>query len=189
MTEPMVFDLLENEDVSLIEILTSGDRTVFKLKDSYNSTDTAHLMSTLKDRSHTFYECKSELSGAPFEKDVVMETPYFRLQLNGNFTVPEASLSSALASRSSVFALVETDKKIAFLSAFGSVQRTPGIDGLGREVNIVSADHCQKGTQQNVYDLKVVKMIHAKSSAGRRRRKTFRKGKKKAKKQTRKRRV
>jgi hypothetical protein len=190
-TEPMVYDFTELGEVSMLEVVTGGEQLVFKLpkSDTYNCTPGDELLNQMEDRSSVFYECKAELDGAPYVKDVFVETPYFRLRLNGNFMIPMASLVKAINSRFLVFELVETVKKIEFLAAFSSVQITPGVDGLGRQVNIVSADHCQKGSHQDVYELKGVKLVHAKSSAGRRRRKTFRKGKKKGKKQTRKRRV
>lgn len=179
---PAAYDLLEMEDTPLFDLVTSGEKMIFKAKNLYFSTDLIPLRAAMKDKSSTFYECKKELDGAPYTKDVYMDTPYFRLSLNGNFTVPENQLQSALESKYSIFELVPSDKKLDFVSAFNSVQISPGVDGLGNQVDIMSADHCQKGSQQVTYTLKAVKMVKKKS--GGKRRNTYRKGKKHMKRRT-----
>jgi hypothetical protein len=189
-TEPIVHDYQEMDDFSMLELITGGEQLIFKMKDVYNCTPREQLLKYMEDKSNVFYECKREMHGAPFIADIFSETPYYRLRLGGNFMLPMLDLVRALDSHFSVFELVKVEKKIDFIVSFSSVQVTPGLDGFGRRIDIVSADHCQDGSNQEVYTLKAVKFIHAKSpsEAGRRRRKTFRKGKgkKKAKKHTRK---
>lgn len=160
-TMPTAYDMLEMEDIALFDLITSGEKMIFKVKDIYFSTDLVPLQSAMQDKSSTFYECKAELDGAPYTKDVHADTPYFRVQLNGNFTVPENHLQAALASKYSIFELVPSEKKLAFVASYASVQITPGKDGLGRQVNIVSSDHCQKGSQQVTYTLRAVTMLNA----------------------------
>jgi ankyrin repeat protein len=185
---PTAYDMLEMEDMALFDLITSGEKMIFKVKDIYFSTDLTPLHSAMQDKSSTFYECKKELDGTPYTKDVHADTPYFRVQLNGNFTVPEQQLQAALASKYSIFELMPSEKKLAFVASYASVQTSPGKDGLGRQVNIVSADHCQKGSQQVTYTLKAVTMAKKKAGGAKKRggkkRSTYRKGKKSNKRKT-----
>jgi hypothetical protein len=176
---PTAYDMLEMEDIALFDLITSGEKMIFKVKDIYFSTDLTPLQSAMQDKSSTFYECKKELDGTPYTKDVHVDTPYFRVQLNGNFTVPEKQIQAAVDSKYSIFELVPSEKKLAFVASYASVQITPGKDGLGRQVNILSADHCQKGSQQVTYTLKAVTMVKKKAGGAR---KTYRKGGKKSNK-------
>ena len=178
---PTAYDMLEMEDVPLFDLITTGEKIIFKVKDIYFSTDLVPVQAALKDKSSTFYECKEELDGAPYNQDVNMDTPYFRVQLNGNFTIPEKELQAAVNSKYSIFEFVPSDKKLAFVASYASVQVKPGEDGLGRPVNIVSSDHCQKGSQQVTYTLKAVTMTKKKTGG---KRKTYRAGKKSNKRKT-----
>ena len=174
---PIAYDVPEMENTSVYDLVTSGTKIVFKFRDKYFSTDIEPLQNAFQDKSSTFYECIEELTHAPYTEDVHPETPYFRVQLNGNFMVPETELRSALASGNALFELVPTAKKLPFVTSYAQVQVSPGVDGLGRQVDISGADHCQKGSQQVTYTLKEVKMI--KQAAGKKTRKT-RKPKKKS---------
>lgn len=153
---PQVFDIIGFEDVPILDVITSEEKSIFKIKDTYVSTDLKLITSALKDKSSTFYECAKELLSAPFRKDVNVDVPYFRIQLTGNYTVPQQELESALKSKYRVFELVPTEKNLKFVSSYASVQVTPGKNGLGRNVNIVNSHHCQAGTQQLVYTIKYV---------------------------------
>jgi hypothetical protein len=155
---PDVFDMTLNKDIPIFDALAKR-RLIFTVDDSYYGISLQSIESSLKDKTSTFYECKKELDGAPYTKDVHIDTPYFRLTLNGNFTVTEKDLQSALASQCSIFELVPNEKKLAFVASYRSVQVSPGINGLGEDVNIVSADHCQKGSDQFTYDVKAVTMV------------------------------
>lgn len=173
---PTAYDMLEMEDIPLFDLITTGEKMVFKFKNNYFSTDLEALKSSLEDNSLTFYECKKELRGSPYTNDVYINSPYSRIQLNGNFTIPEKELKIALNSKSCIFELVPSDKKLEFVASYSSVQVSPGMNGHGRQVDIVSADHCQKGTEQVTYSLKTVAMV--KSKTGGKRRKTYRKARK-----------
>jgi len=160
---PDVFDMTLNKDIPIFDALAKR-RIIFTVDDSYYGITLGSIESSLKDKTSTFYECKKELDGAPYTKDVHIDTPYFRLTLNGNFTVTEKDLQSALASECSIFELVPNEKKLAFVSSYRSVQVSPGRNALGQTVNIVSADHCQKGSDQFTYDVKAVTMVKYRSA-------------------------
>jgi hypothetical protein len=160
---PEVFDMALNKDIPIFDALAKR-RLIFTVDDSYYGISLGSIESSLKDKTATFYECKKELGGAPYTKDVYIDTPYFRLTLNGNFTITEKDLRSALASECSIFELVPNEKKLAFVSSYRSVQVSPGRNGIGEDVNIISADHCQKGSDQFTYDMKAVTMVKYRSA-------------------------
>lgn len=187
---PMAYDLIDMETKTVYDWITSGEKIVFKFRDKYFSTELDPLKEALEDKSATFYECNKELLNAPFIEDVYPEIPYFRLQLNGNFMVLESELRAAVASENGLFELVTAAKKLPFAASYGSIQASPGIDYLGRQVDISGAAHCQKGSDQVTYNLKLVKMV--KQGAGKKTRKTkkpkkkttYRKAKKSNKRKT-----
>lgn len=160
---PDVFDMTLNKDIPIFDALAKR-RIIFTVDDSYYGITLGSIESSLRDKTSTFYECKKELDGAPYTKDVHIDTPYFRLTLNGNFTVTEKDLQTALASECSIFELVPNEKKLAFVSSYASVQVSPGINRLGERVNIISSDHCQKGSDQFTYDVKAVTMVKYRSA-------------------------
>jgi len=136
---------------------------VFKSENSYTSTSYKNILARLVDNAQTYFECKKQLEGAPFMENVHMDQPYFRLQLVGNFTIPLAQMMT-LAERSNSmetnrYELVKTDKKLANVASFGSVQHSPGISLNNQQVNIVSADHCQAGTEQDVYEIRILERV------------------------------
>jgi hypothetical protein len=160
---PDVFDMTLNKDIPIFDALAKR-RIIFTVDDSYYGINLQSIESSLKDKTSSFYECKKELDGSPYTKDVHIDTPYFRLTLNGNFTITEEHLRSALASECSIFEFVPNEKKLAFVSSYRSVQVSPGINRLGERVDIVSADHCQKGSDQFTYDVKAVTMVKYRSA-------------------------
>ena len=50
--------------------------------------------------------------------------------------------------------LVASDKTLPFVASRAVVQRDPGTSMNGTPVNIVSADHCQAGTDKKVYNIR-----------------------------------
>jgi hypothetical protein len=181
MDMPIAYDMLEMDEIPILDLLTTGDKIIFKVGSKYFSTDWIPLRAALEDKSSTFYECRAELDGVPYVKDVHVEMPYFRLSLMGNFTIPEQDLVAAFDSSHIVFELIPSEKKLAFVASYASVQVTPGKDGLGRQVNVVSSDHCQKGSQQVTYTVKMVTMARERGGGKKR---TYRNGKKTNKRKT-----
>jgi len=160
--DPEVFDIVMQGEEKLSALVEEdGDiPVVFKSENSYTSTSYKNILARLVDNAQTYFECKKQLEGAPFVDDVHMDQPYFRLQLVGNFTIPLAQMMT-LAERSNSmetnrYELVKTDKKLANVASFGSVQHIPGISLNNQQVNIVSADHCQAGTEQDVYEIRIL---------------------------------
>lgn len=150
-----VFDFEEADEVPIETLLSGDDHLIFKAKNSYFALPRQTIYDGIGDDSQIRFECKKELDGAPYEKDVDIWTSYYYIQGNGNFLVLESELDEALDTYK-VCELVETTKILKNVASANSVQITPGINRSGQQVNIVSADHCQAGTPQKVFQLKGV---------------------------------
>jgi len=166
--DPEVFDIVMQGDEKLSALVEEEDGDipiVFKSGDSYTSTSYKNILARLVDNAQTYFECKEQLEGAPYIKDVHMDQPYFRLQLAGNFTIPLAQMMT-LAERSNSmetnrYELIRTDKRLANDASFNVVQHSPGMGLHNRQVNMVSADHCQAGTEQSVYEIRILERAPA----------------------------
>lgn len=154
-----VFDFEEGEDVPILQLLSKMGNIVFKAKDSYFTLPADRLYDAMDDESQVRYKCNAKLDGAPFVDQVDMMNPYYYIQGNGNFIVSLAQLNSGLHEYK-ILELVETEETLEYVASANSVQTTPGVNRLGNDVNIVSADHCQAGTQQKVFKLHGVILIH-----------------------------
>ena len=106
--------------------------------------------------------------GAPRDTDVFMDRPYFRLQLNGNLLVDLDEIRGAInpGNPVRVFNVTANGIRLPFVTSYGSII----INGVVQGVNIMSADHCQMGSDAPVYILQPL----ARAPAGGRRKKTRR---------------
>ena len=158
-TNQKVFDFEEVDEVPMLSLLSKMGNIVFKAKDSYFTLPADKIYDAMDDGSQVRYKCTSRIEGAPFTHQVDMENPYYYIQGNGNFVVSLAALNSGLHNHK-VLELVETSEILENVASAQSVQVSPGVTRYGGDVNIVSADHCQAGTQQTVFELRGVILVH-----------------------------
>jgi hypothetical protein len=78
---------------------------------------------------------------------------YYYIQGNGNFLVWLYQLEQGLLQDFKIYDLEETEEELANVASAQNVQKTPGVNRYGNPINIVSGDHCQKGTKQKVFKL------------------------------------
>lgn len=183
--EPMCFDMLENGDISVLQALTSG-KTVFKIGNVYNSTETRVLLEQLEKNENLRYKCKQESVELRTltPNDVDMDKVYYLLTLVGNYMVDMKELVSSLQAGYRVFELTEMGDEVEFTASRDVLydSRT-GLNLNGQELNYIGADHCQKGTNRKPYSLEPLSFIKKKAGGRKtyrrkpstRRRKTYRK--------------
>jgi ankyrin repeat protein len=172
-TEPMCFDMLENEDISVLQALTTG-KTIFKIGNVYNSTETRVLLEQLEKNENLRYKCKQESVELRTlrPEDVNMDKTYYLLTLVGNYMVDMKELASSLQSGYRVFELAEMGEELEFTASRDVLyDDKTGRSLNGQELNYVGADHCQKGTNRKPYTLEPVSFIKKKVGG----RKTYRK--------------
>jgi hypothetical protein len=163
--DQQVYDFEENEEVSILSILSKMGYIVFKAKNSYFTLPLDTIRNGITDGSQVRHKCSKELAGAPFARDVDMKNPYYYVQGNGNFIVPLASLEAAMK-KYKILELVESEEVLENVASALSVQTSPGVNRYGEVVNIVSADHCQGGTRQKVFNLNGVILTTKKDEEG-----------------------
>ena len=163
--DQQVYDFEENEEVSILSILSKMGNIVFKAKNSYFTLPLDAIRNGITDGSQVRHKCSKELAGAPFARDVDMKNPYYYVQGNGNFIVPLASLEAAIK-KHKILELVESEEVLENVASALSVQTSPGVNQYGEAVNIVSADHCQGGTRQKVFNLNGVILTTKKEEEG-----------------------
>ena len=148
-----VYDFEENEEVPILSLLSKSWSIIFKAKESYFTLPLDTIVKAVKDGSQVRHECKRQLDGAPYEKDVDMVRRYYYIQGNGNFIVWLHQLEQGLLQDFKIYDLEETEEELDNVASAQNVQKTPGVNRYGNPINIVSADHCQKGTKQKVFKL------------------------------------
>lgn len=155
-----VYDFEENEEVPILSLLSKSWSIIFKAKESYFTLPLDTIVKAVKDGSQVRHKCNGELEGAPYEKDVDMVRRYYYIQGNGNFLVWLHQLEEGLDQSFKIFDLEETEEVLENVASAQNVQKTPGVNRYGNPINIVSGDHCQKGTKQKVFKLTPVILTH-----------------------------
>lgn len=148
-----VYDFEEVEEVPMLSVLSKSNSVIFKAKESYFTLPLTTIVKAIKDGSQIRHRCKTQLEGAPYERDVDMDHMYYYIQGNGNFLVWLDQIQQGLLQDFKIFDLEETDEELDNVASAQNVQTTPGTNRYGNPVNIVSADHCQAGTKQKVFKL------------------------------------
>jgi hypothetical protein len=148
-----VYDFEENEEVPILSLLSKSWSIIFKAKESYFTLPLDMIVKAVKDGSQVRHKCNKELDGVPYERDVDMVRRYYYIQGNGNFLVWLHELEQGLLQDFRIYDLEETEEELANVASAQNVQRTPGVNRYGNPINVVSGDHCQKGTKQKVFKL------------------------------------
>lgn len=148
-----VYDFEENEEMPILSLLSKSSAVIFKAKESYFTLPQDTIIKAIQDGSQVRHKCKGELGGAPYEKDVDMDHQYYYIQGNGNFLVWLHQLEQGFLQKFKIFELEETDEELDNVASAQNVQTSPGMNRYGNPVNIVSGDHCQKGTKQKIFKL------------------------------------
>ena len=151
------YNFIENEEVPIRTELCRRDNILIKVTNSFFTLSRSDIAKNLKTHTHTRFECSGEMIPGSFiySKDVVVNIPYYYIQGIGNFLVTNEQLISAMNTYS-IIELVKSGKHIPVLTSYGVVQGEPGrlLDGTPMQDGAyMSADHCQAGTEQNVYDI------------------------------------
>ena len=152
------YNFIEISEIPLITELSMRDTIVIKATNSYFTLSRSDIEKNFKTNENTRFECLREMIAGSFiyEKDVVVNVPYYYIQGVGNFLVRKAQLLAAM-NKYSIIEMIKTEKKIQSLATYGVVQRESGLRLDGNpleEGSYVSADHCQAGSQQNVYEIR-----------------------------------
>jgi hypothetical protein len=148
-----VYDFIEAETIEVNPFNLSEDNIVFKANNSYFQYQKSLFQEHLTNVENIIFECKTRKIGAPRVEDVVEENPYYLLRGSANFLIPLGDMRMLLESPFNVFEIKKTSKHLVHTTGLESIISKPPHGLLGQEVDITSADHCQAGTERDVYEL------------------------------------
>jgi len=160
-------------DTETLQSATGKGYIVVKIGTTYFTLDRNEVIRSIKDGSSIRYQCKNMREGGIVRFENVENTQYVYIQGNGNYLVPLEEFLNAMM-QYPILEFTSTGRTLPYMSSAQVIQsllRPTDADGrplnrYGKPINIVSADHCQEGTQQVVY---AVKGYVLKASAGGRR--------------------
>lgn len=156
-----------------------GNPLIVKIGGNYSLIDRDYIRNTIKDFSGIRYACTKVLSLAVYPKNIYGKNPlYYMKGLAGgsNFLVVLSEIQAVLDRNIKVIELVP-GTQLAAVSNFSAVYDNGDYNFLGKLVNSTGIDHCQKGSPQILYRIKILKEAGSSSSRGGKLAKTYKKKK------------
>jgi len=164
-----VYDYGEVDEVDVNPFELDDTMLVFKAANFYFQYPKEVFAEDLRKNENLIFECKTKLQGAPYRENLHFDTPYYLLRASGNFAISYGDMLQATEMSYGAYELKKTDKHLAHTASYDSVLKDYTGTGLrGQQVDIMSADHCQAGSDRDVYELIPIKFL-PKVSGGRRR--------------------
>lgn len=156
--EPDIFDALMAESYPLSEYqMENPDSIVFLINDKNGfGYDRDQLRSMTIDAQDYYFKCLdlNEQLVVALTK-VAGETPYVLLRSAGTFYVPAEQLQAALDDDNhNVFMLKEYDV-LPYTASIGVIEVSVATQRnyRGEQINVVSKDHCQSGSNKKAYEI------------------------------------
>ena len=166
--EIKVYDYGEVEEVNVNPFELDNSMLIFKATNFYFQYPKEVFVNDLKNNQNIIFECDRALHGAPYKDDVEFTKPYYLLRASGNFAIPYGDMLQATEMNYDAYEIKKTNKHLAHTVSYDSVLRNhTGIGLRGQMVDIMSADHCQAGSDRDVYELIPIKFL-PKVAGGRR---------------------
>jgi len=166
-----VYDYGEVDDVDVNPFELDDTMLIFKAANFYFQYPKEVFVEDLRKNENLIFECKTKLQGAPYRENLHFDTPYYLLRASGNFAISYGDMLQATEMSYGAYELKKTDKHLAHTASYDSVLKDYTGTGLrGQQVDIMSADHCQAGSDRDVYELIPIKFL-PKVDGGRRKQK------------------
>jgi len=157
-----VYDFEEADNTDVNPFALDNNNIVFKATNTYFQYPRELFEQQIQSMENIIFECKEKKLGAPMIDDIEYEIPYYLLRATGNFIIPLGDIRMILTSIYNVFEIKKTHKHLAHTTAIESIIHTYPYGLLDQEIDIISADHCQAGTERDVYELIPIKFIQNK---------------------------
>jgi hypothetical protein len=148
-------------DAETLQSAVGKGYIVVKIGPTYFTLDRDNVIKNIKDGSSVRYQCKSMREGGIVRFENVENTQYIYIQGNGNYLMPLDEFLNAMI-QYPILEFTSTGTTLPYMSSSQVIQSLERpTDAEGRPLNrynqpitLVSADHCQEGTQQVVYKIK-----------------------------------
>ena len=157
---PEFMDPIYTETETLQSAVDKG-YIVVKIGPTYFTLDRDETIKAIREGSSVRYQCKSMRQGGIVRFENVEDTQYVYIQGNGNYLVPLEEFLNALI-QYPILEFTSTGRTLPYMSSAQVIQSlVRPTDDEGRPLNrynqpitLVSADHCQEGTNQVLYTIK-----------------------------------
>lgn len=166
-----IFDPIMYENIVAQDFLDDDDNVVFYLIDEESNIKRGFgypgsELQKMLDNKEFFYECLKPINAVPRLTDVKTENPFVKIAEAIVYYVPANQLAGILKSRDRIIALWPA-KDLDQSASIASIQvKKYGTNYRNDYINIVSADHCQKGTDKKIHNMTPVKLIPSDMSLG-----------------------
>ena len=162
--EPDIFDTFMAETYPLNEYIRENPNSIVFLIDKKNGFgyDRDQLREMTIGAQEYYFKCLklNEALVVALSK-VEGETPFLLLRSAGTFYVPAAQLQAALDSKDSIFILREYDT-LPYTASIAVIETAPlQRNHRGEQINVVSRDHCQAGSNKKAYEIIAVANANA----------------------------
>lgn len=153
-----VYDFVEGE---ILKKDVDDENVIFYIENQKQgiSYPRINLQEAYNDRSSIFVSCKNQSLNAVNVGNVKPNILYFRINLTVSVFVSINSMKDLLVSRHKEWYISRTEVEEEFIASIEVVYDRDEMNIFGEELNIVSRDHCQSGTNQKISVLSPVEFI------------------------------
>ena len=153
-----VLDFVDGE-ISIDEI--SDKDVIFYIKNQKQGITypRSNLQQAYNDRSSIFVSCSKNSASAVNILNLKPNRIFFRINLTITVFVSIDSIKLLLLSKQKEWYIKRTDEEEEFIASIEVVYDRGELNIFGEELNIVSKDHCQAGTNQKICELSPVEFI------------------------------
>lgn len=152
------FDSLMQSDIPLEDALGDEDSIIIKVGDSYQTYSIAYLESSMFDGTGIYYACnKKEVGLIVPTTNIYGKNPLFRIGGTASYYVLLDEISKVYNDPDiRAIELTETGTEFASTASAHVVVKQGSSNYYGQEINSVSSDHCQTGSNKKLYTITVL---------------------------------
>lgn len=153
-----VFEVAMVSDTPMAQFLEEGgdDAVVFHYEQQVIGMPRSVMVSAYNDKSAIHYECTAE-KGLSVRPDDVVDAPYYSLSTTFQAFVPVPDMLKILGSKHKHWKLTK-GRTLPFTASRQAISSNTIRTIDGEELNLISRDHCQAGTDKTVFSATPVTM-------------------------------
>lgn len=154
-----VYDFVEMESMTINEAFKKMKQNMFvvKFKDQYFVFDKADLIRTIFTGTGISYLCKNVSEALYFDESNIHEDMcFFKLQINFTVYIEINNFFKRII-EDQVVEILETDEILSSVISENFIGKGNDINYRFESLRAVNVDHCQAGSQRNVYKLQSLK--------------------------------
>lgn len=156
------FNAVMQNDIPIRNALSDeGNSLIVKVGDNYSLVDRDYIKNTIADFTGIRYACTKQLGLAVYPNNIYGNNPLYYMKGlagGGNYLVLLAEIQKVLENNTKAIEIVPSVQLNA-VSAFSVVYDDGDYNFLGKLVDTIGKDHCQKGTPQMLYRIRILEAV------------------------------